>query len=101
MLWKNVNSKKSALKFIFFNETCYYVENQVFGVATSWDMLLNETCFYLRLYGILLFKSVPNFFGPLQCQFKKQNEFFDYWSIIVKNIIDKHFYLKKVPKFDG
>ena len=26
--------------------TCYYLENQVFGGATNQDMSLNETCLY-------------------------------------------------------
>ena len=31
--------------------TCYYLENQVFGGVSNWDMSLIETCFYSRLYG--------------------------------------------------
>ena len=32
-------------------ETCYCIENQVFGGVTTQDMSLTETCFYSRLYG--------------------------------------------------
>ena len=37
---------------MLLTETCYYIENQVFGGATNRDMSLIKTCFYSRLYGI-------------------------------------------------
>ena len=39
---------------MLLTETCYYIENQGFGVRTNQDMSLNETCFCLQLYGPLL-----------------------------------------------
>ena len=36
---------------MLLTETCYYIENQVFGGATNRDMSLIETCFYSQLYG--------------------------------------------------
>ena len=37
---------------MLLTETCYYIENQVFGGATNQDMSLIETCFFSRLYGM-------------------------------------------------
>ena len=36
---------------MLLSETCYYLENQVFGGVSNRDMSLIETCFYSRLYG--------------------------------------------------
>ena len=36
---------------MLLNETCYYLENQVFGGVNTRDMSLIETCFCSRLYG--------------------------------------------------
>ena len=36
---------------MLLTETCYYLENQVFGGVSNRDMSLIETCFYLPLNG--------------------------------------------------
>ena len=37
---------------MLLTETCYYLENQVLGGVTNWDMSLIEKCFYSQIYGI-------------------------------------------------
>ena len=37
---------------MLLTETCYYLENQVFGVVNNRDMSLIELCFCLRLLGM-------------------------------------------------
>ena len=47
---------------MLLTETCYNIQNQVFGGATIRDMSLIETCFHSRLYGTyMIFKHSKRF----------------------------------------
>ncbi len=48
-------------RIVASTNTCYYSENQVLGGASTRDMSLNETCFYLKIQNFWILKiSVSN-----------------------------------------
>ena len=48
---------------MLLTETCYYLENHVFGGVNNWDMSLIETCFYSRLYGRISFGDMKKYWN--------------------------------------
>ena len=67
---------------MLLNETCYYLENQVFEGVNNQDLSLIETCFRSRLYGI---RTLKPYLCALTTQFSFLMKFFFDSMEIVKS----------------